>query len=161
MLRFLRTHFYKHFRIYLKNFLDLDFVFIWTHLHYIYIYAFSRRFYPKRLTVHSGYTFFLLPVHVFPGNRTHNLLRCWRNALPLSHRNIRQIKCFFLFLYISNLFISIFSDSYIIERKVVNHRKLSINNLSHKPSPTQISPPQKKKKKKKKTGIKENNNNKL
>ncbi len=25
---------------------------------YIYIYAFSRRFYPKRLTVHSGYTFF-------------------------------------------------------------------------------------------------------
>ncbi len=28
------------------------------HLHYIYIYAFSRRFYPKRLTVHSSYTFF-------------------------------------------------------------------------------------------------------
>ncbi len=25
---------------------------------YIYIYAFSRRFYPKRLTVHAGYTFF-------------------------------------------------------------------------------------------------------
>ncbi len=25
---------------------------------YIYMYAFSRRFYPKRLTVHSGYTFF-------------------------------------------------------------------------------------------------------
>ncbi len=25
---------------------------------YIYIYAFSRRFYPKRLTVHSGYTYF-------------------------------------------------------------------------------------------------------
>ncbi len=25
---------------------------------YIYIHAFSRRFYPKRLTVHSGYTFF-------------------------------------------------------------------------------------------------------
>ncbi len=24
---------------------------------------------------------------MFPGNRTHNLLRCWRNALPLSHRN--------------------------------------------------------------------------
>jgi len=24
---------------------------------HIYIYAFSRRFYPKRLTVHSGYTF--------------------------------------------------------------------------------------------------------
>ncbi len=27
---------------------------------------------------------FLL-VCVFPGNRTHNLLRCWCNALPLSH----------------------------------------------------------------------------
>ncbi len=26
---------------------------------YIYIYSFSRRFYPKRLTVHSGYTFFV------------------------------------------------------------------------------------------------------
>ncbi len=25
---------------------------------YIYIYAFSRRFYPKQLTVHSGYTFY-------------------------------------------------------------------------------------------------------
>ncbi len=25
---------------------------------YIYIYAFSRRFYPKRLIVHSGYTLF-------------------------------------------------------------------------------------------------------
>ncbi len=25
----------------------------------IYIYAFSRRFYPKRLTVHSGYTHFV------------------------------------------------------------------------------------------------------
>ncbi len=26
--------------------------------HDFYIYAFSRRFYPKRLTIHSGYTFF-------------------------------------------------------------------------------------------------------
>ncbi len=34
--------------------------------HYIYIYAFSRRLYPKRLTVHSGYTF--LSLYVFPGN---------------------------------------------------------------------------------------------
>ncbi len=28
------------------------------HYIYIYIYAFSRRFYPKRLTVHPGYTLF-------------------------------------------------------------------------------------------------------
>ncbi len=49
-------------------------------IHYIGMYGFSRRFYPKRLTVHSGYTF--LSVYVFPGNWTHNLLRCKRNALP-------------------------------------------------------------------------------
>ncbi len=35
------------------------------------------------LQLHSGYTFSL--VHVFPGNRTHNLLHNRRNALPLSH----------------------------------------------------------------------------
>ncbi len=45
---------------------------------YIYIYAFSRRFYPKRLTVHSGYTF-VLSACVFPVNRTHNL--CTANAM--------------------------------------------------------------------------------
>ncbi len=45
---------------------------------YIYIYAFNRRFYPKRLTVHSGYTF-VLSVCVFPWNRTHNL--CAANAM--------------------------------------------------------------------------------
>ncbi len=50
---------------------------------YIYIYAFSRRFYPSDLQLHPGYTFSL--VCVFPGNRTHNPLRHWRNALRLSH----------------------------------------------------------------------------
>ncbi len=45
---------------------------------YIYIYALSRCFYPKRLTVHSGYTF-VLSVCVFPGNQTHNL--CAVNAM--------------------------------------------------------------------------------
>ncbi len=45
---------------------------------YIYIYAFSRRFYPKRLTVHSGWIFFV-SMCVFPGNRTHNL--CAANAM--------------------------------------------------------------------------------
>ncbi len=51
---------------------------------YHYIYAFSRRFYPKRLTFRL-YSF--SSVCVFPGNWTHNLLHCYRNALPLSHRN--------------------------------------------------------------------------
>ncbi len=34
-----------------------------------------------------------LSVCVFPGNRTHNLLRCWRNALPLSHTGTRFPRC--------------------------------------------------------------------
>ncbi len=51
---------------------------------YIYMYAFSRRFYPKRLTVNSGYTFFCQ--YVFPGNQTHNL--CAATEPQLSHRNI-------------------------------------------------------------------------
>ncbi len=51
---------------------------------YIYIYAFSRRFYPKRLTVHSGYTFFVITC--VPWESNPQLLRCY-NALPLSHRN--------------------------------------------------------------------------
>ncbi len=42
---------------------------------YIYIYAFSRRFYPKRLTLHciqvTVSTF--LSGLAFPGNRTHDL----------------------------------------------------------------------------------------
>ncbi len=40
---------------------------------YIYIYAFSRRFYPKRLTLHSSYSFYILSALAFPGNRTHDL----------------------------------------------------------------------------------------
>ncbi len=30
---------------------------------------------------------------MFPGNQTHNLLHCWCNALPLSHRNTLISKC--------------------------------------------------------------------
>ncbi len=40
--------------------------------------TFSRRFYPLRLIVHSGYIV-VLSVCVFPGNRTHNL--CAANAM--------------------------------------------------------------------------------
>ncbi len=40
---------------------------------YIYIYAFSRRFYPKQLTLHSSYSFYILSALAFPGNRTHDL----------------------------------------------------------------------------------------
>ncbi len=40
---------------------------------YIYIYAFSRRFYPKRLTLHSSYSFYIESALAFPGNWTHDL----------------------------------------------------------------------------------------
>ncbi len=41
---------------------------------YIYIYASSRRFYPKQLPVHSGYT--VLSVCVLAGNWTHKMFCC-------------------------------------------------------------------------------------
>ncbi len=51
------------------------------------------------LQLHSGYTFLL--VHVFPGNRTHNLSLSWRNALPLSHTGtIQYIVWKYLHVYI-------------------------------------------------------------
>ncbi len=50
----------------------------------------SDAFIQSDLQLHSGYTFSL--VHVFPGNRTHNLLRNRRNALPLSHTGTQNSK---------------------------------------------------------------------
>ncbi len=46
------------------------------------------------LKLHSGYTFSL--VYVFPGNRTHNLLRSWRNALPLNHTGTHIFNSFYM-----------------------------------------------------------------
>ncbi len=43
-----------------------------VNLHFTF-YAFSRRFYPKRLTLHSSYSFYILSALAFPGNRTHDL----------------------------------------------------------------------------------------
>ncbi len=43
------------FIVFLICFLLIISLFRWN---YVNIYAFSRRFYPKRLTVHSGYTYF-------------------------------------------------------------------------------------------------------
>ncbi len=46
------------------------------HLHFSFMHC-SRRFYPKRLTLHSSYRFFcfftFLSALAFPGNRTHDL----------------------------------------------------------------------------------------
>ncbi len=58
------------------------FTFTFTFMHL------ADAFIQSDLQLHSGYTFSL--VRVFPGNRTHNLLRCWRNALPLSHSGIQH-----------------------------------------------------------------------
>ncbi len=56
---------------------------------YIYIYAFSRRFYPKRLTLHSNYSFYILSALAFPGNRTHDLGVANAMLYQLSYRKAR------------------------------------------------------------------------
>ncbi len=55
---------------------------------YIYIYAFSRRFYPKRLTLHSSYSFYILSTLAFPGNRTHDLGVASAMLYQLSYRKV-------------------------------------------------------------------------
>ncbi len=55
---------------------------------YIFTFTFMHladAFIQSDLQLHSDYTF--SSVHVFPGNRTHNLLRNRRNALPLLYLN--------------------------------------------------------------------------
>ncbi len=55
-------------------------------LHYIHIYAFSRHFYPKRLTLHSSYSFYILSALAFPGNQTHDLGVASAMLYQLSYR---------------------------------------------------------------------------
>ncbi len=62
----------------------LFFLTFFLHLHL------ADAFIQSDLQLHSGYTF--LSVYVFPGNRTLNLLRCWRNALPLSNTGTLLMK---------------------------------------------------------------------
>ncbi len=38
-----------------------------------FTFTFIRRFYPKRLTLHSSHSFYILSALAFPGNRTHDL----------------------------------------------------------------------------------------
>ncbi len=59
---------------------------------YIYIYAFSRRFYPKRLTLHSSYSFYILSALAFPGNRTHDLGVANAMLYQLSYRKTISFK---------------------------------------------------------------------
>ncbi len=79
----------------LSSIVKLTILLHYLHLHYIY--AFSRCFYPKRLTVHSGYTFFVSMC--VPWESNPQPLRCKRNALttePQEHYWIHYlIFCFY------------------------------------------------------------------
>ncbi len=69
---------------------------------YIYIYAFSRCFYPKRLTLHFKLQFYILSALAFPGNRTHDLGVASAMLYHLSYRKacVRLIYIkLFLFFY--------------------------------------------------------------
>ncbi len=64
---------------------------------YIYIYAFSRRFYPKRLTLHSS--FYILSALAFPGNRTHDLGVANAMLYQLSYR--KALIYIYIYIYTS------------------------------------------------------------
>ncbi len=53
-------------------------------------YAFSRRFYPKRLTLHSSYSFYIWLALAFPGNRTHDLGVASAMLYHLSYRKAQK-----------------------------------------------------------------------
>ncbi len=52
--------------------------------------------YPKRLTVHSGYTFVSV-AYVFMGTETHNLYAANAMLLPLSHLSIADLTDIYIF----------------------------------------------------------------
>ncbi len=71
------------------SFVALSICFYYFFLTFTFMHL-ADTFIQSDLQLHSGYTF--LSVYVFPGNRTHNLLRCWRNALPLSNTGTLLMK---------------------------------------------------------------------
>ncbi len=79
---------------YLKNSHQILNHYIYIYI-YIYIYAFSRRFYPKRLTLHFKLQFYILSAHAFPGNRTHDLGVASAMLYHLSYR-----KAVYIYIYI-------------------------------------------------------------
>ncbi len=69
-----------------------------------FTFTFIRRFYPKRLTVHSSDSFYILSALAFPGNRTHDLGVANAMLYQLSYRKailggwnrsitLRPLKC--------------------------------------------------------------------
>ncbi len=61
---------------------------IWNQFRsFTFTFTFSRRFYPKRLTVHSSYSFYIISAFFcFPGNRTHDLGVASAMLYQLSYR---------------------------------------------------------------------------
>ncbi len=69
-----------------------------NHIHFnrlnqqhIYIYAFSRCFYPKRLTVHSGYTFI---VSMYKHISTHHIIQLQEKLRHLTYNRPRSRSLF-------------------------------------------------------------------
>ncbi len=89
-------------------------------LHYIYIYAFSRRFYPKRLTLHSSDSFYILSALAFPGNRTHDLGVASAMLYQLSYRKAKQR---FLYQKLSYIF--------LLYQILISCNKMEINDLKN------------------------------
>ncbi len=72
-----------------------------------YIYAFSRRFYPKRLTVHSIYNFFFLSLLHFLRLPTHNFWNYGSTNKTTKHaHSMQSITCLFFKTLIKTLYIS-------------------------------------------------------
>ncbi len=59
-----------------------------------FTFTFIRRFYPKRLTLHSSYSFYILSALAFPGNRTHDLGVASAMLYQLSYRKaVAFLRC--------------------------------------------------------------------
>ncbi len=91
---------------------------------YIYIYAFSRRFYPKRLTVHSGYKFFFCQYMCSLGIEptTFALLTQCSTTEPQEHVEISKPifdLLFNWFVFLIDFFSSLLMYFHISVRKVV------------------------------------------
>ncbi len=69
----LPSGFSQQFRLHLHWQKDIDRLIETVCLRLWLTFTFSRRFYPKRLTLHSSYSFYILSALAFPGNRTHDL----------------------------------------------------------------------------------------
>ncbi len=83
--------YWETFCLYIHNYLCI-YIYIYIYI----IFTFSRRFYPKRLTLHSSKNFYILSALAFPGNQTHDLGVASAMLYQLSYRKalyLSGIKC--------------------------------------------------------------------